>query len=125
MTILQACFDALSSACCSALLSNTIVWLLLGAAEDGKLEPLRLATPAQQLASEVLDPRTLRCVQFLSSLIVGMPWERTAARTQVVRDLVEAAVLNLQLEHALTIERGTVAAWLDVEVNVEASESNK
>lgn len=116
MTMLQACFDALSSSCASAEVGNTVVWLLLGCAEEGKLEPLRLASADEQLRAQVLDARTLRCVQFLSSLLGGMPWESAEARNQGVRDLVEAAVVNLQLEHALDVERATVAAWLAVEV---------
>ena len=65
-----------------------------------------------------LDARTLRCVRFLSSLVVQMPWESPEARVQVVSGLVEAAVVNLHLEHALDVEGSNVAEWLGVEAEL-------
>ena len=57
------------------------MWLLLGAAEEGQLEGLRVAQP--HAPHMHLDDRTLRCVRFLSSLVVQMPWESPEARMQV------------------------------------------
>ena len=63
----------------------------------------------------MLEPRTLRCVRFLASLVVGMQWESAEARRQGVVDLVEAAVINLQLEHGLELTRAMVGGWLGVD----------
>lgn len=133
MTILQAGFDALAAAHCAAEVGNTIVWLLLGAAESGHLDGLRAAPPPLphdhtyahghahgHAAEQLLDARTLRCVRFLAGLIGRMRWADEEARRRVMRDLVEAAVLNLQLEHALHVARATVAAWLGVPVGEDA-----
>jgi hypothetical protein len=117
---LQACFEALTEARATPFISNTVVWVLLGAAEDGALDTLRVGSDEQQPVADVLEPRTQRCVRYLSSLIVGgMHWESAAARAQVMSDLVEAAALNLQLEHGINVASSSVARWLGVDAAAE------
>lgn len=139
MMSMLACFEALLGAQRTAELSNTAVWVLLGAAEEGVLDPLRDSFehappyyPAQhpqhpqpfapplppqqhsqpQQDDAVLDPRTLRCLRFLTSLVAGN--EGADARRAIVRNLCEAASINLQLEHGLKVEVNRVAHWLGV-----------
>ena len=147
MMSMLACFEALLAAQRTAELSNTAVWVLLGAAEEGMLDALRdsaeypHATPIQPLQMDevhttrpqpfapplppqqhdqlqqedgVLDPRTLRCLRFLTSLVAGNGNEGAGARRAIVRNLCEAASINLQLEHGLKVEVSRVAHWLGV-----------
>ena len=78
------------------------------------------ASGADNLASSasMLDARTVRCLRFLSSVVLGMSWEGPAARARVVSDLVEAATVNLHLEHALDVPKAAVAHWLGVDALV-------
>jgi hypothetical protein len=115
MASILACFEALVAANRTAELSNTVVWVLLGAAENGHLESLRFASPLQssgEQTDEALEPRTLRCVRFLTSLVVEQEWPTPQARCDVARSLVEAARINLKLEHALDVSREQLALWL-------------
>ena len=83
-------------------LSNTIVWILLGAAEAGEIT--RLDGGAVRPPAEP----TLRCVRFLASLLLQ------ATGAEVLSDIVTAVLLNLQVQHGLVIADGSsvVARWL-------------
>ena len=116
--------DALVARGHTAELSNTVVWVLLGAAEEGELEMLREEAAHSHQHDEyphgsdprcawppgrthdVMNVRTLRCVRFLTSLL--------ASTASAVSNLLEATKVNLQLEHALNLPIGTVAQLLGV-----------
>ena len=136
MASMLACFEALVAANRVAVLCNTIVWVLLGAAEDGALDALRGGGGGggdegggsggqggqgggqlQQHASfelhrpqRLLDERTVLCVRFLASLAV----DGTAAGVSA-RSLLEAAQLNLQAEHGLNVPTALLAGWIGVD----------
>ena len=111
MMSMLACFEGLVAERCAAVLSNTIVWVLLGAAEVGALDFARPHAAPPPLHE--LDERTLRCLRFLTSLVTDTE-STAAARHEVTRSLCEAARINLQLEHAIDLDVPRIASWLGV-----------
>ena len=117
MAKLQECFDVLARARRIADISNTVVFVLLNAGDEGALEPLRAPAVLGHAPppAEVLDPRTLRCVRFLSHLLVEViPWEE--GDRPRADDLVKAVQVNLKMEHQLMVPRNEIARWLAVKV---------
>ena len=117
MAKLQECFDVLARARRIADISNTVVFVLLNAGDEGALEPLRAPAVLGHAppTAEVLDPQTLRCVRFLSHLLVEViPWEE--GDRPRADDLVKAVQVNLKMEHQLMVPRNEIARWLAVKV---------
>ena len=118
MASMLGCFELLA-ADAVATLCNTVVWILLGAAEDGVFDRLRLPCEAARpppdslrVATDLLDAPTLCCLRFLTSLVVG----KSSHATDAARKLLDAAKLNLQAEHGLNLPAERLANWLGVDV---------
>ena len=106
------------------------MWVLLGAAEDGALDTVRVAATQQRAASaqqsarpelagppsltNELDERTQHCLRFLTSLTVGRDAISDDSRRAVVGNVCEAARINLQLEHGIDLGGDQIARWLGV-----------
>ena len=121
MTAVLACFEALVAAERTAELSNAIVWILLGAAEDGTFDALRMASAQHRTQADLdnvsrldsqLDARTGHCLRFLASLVAGREYATGAARHAMLTNLCKAARINLQLEHGLNVDETHIACWL-------------
>ena len=119
MTSLLACFEALVAGGRTAELSNTVVWLLLGLAEEGTLDVLRREARHHQPdiahRDDILDMQRLRCLRFLASLVVDKVGAADSDHGQAARNLCEAAHVNLQLEHGLNVDMQLIAGWLGID----------
>lgn len=125
MAMLLACFEALVEGDRNADLSNTVVWVLLGAAEEGVLDDLRDCNHAEAPAAmgrghtaahadALLEARTLRCARFLTGLILSKPGLAAERQRQIVDSLISAAQINLNLEHSIDVPLGVLVEWLGV-----------
>jgi len=82
--------------------SNTIVWICLGCAEDGTLDQ-----------SHQLDERTVRCLRFLTSLIADGR-DEGSTRVGAVSSLVEAVRINLEHNATVSVAANCIASWLGI-----------
>ncbi len=112
MGSMLACFEALAEQ--KVGVSNTVVWIVLGAAEAGDI--VRSESDGQEsggacemAALRVAGPNehTLRCTGFLSSLLC-----RSADGAQTMADIVRAIRTNVHAQHGLLLDEGTVWRWL-------------
>ena len=81
------------------------------AAEDMR-SPCAASGGRAPSAEALLNPRTLRCVRFLTKQVTSVDMDSEQASALVPQQLVQAAVLNLQLEHGLQVTREQVAEWV-------------
>lgn len=135
MASLLACFDVMRSR--PVEVSNTIVWVILGAVEDGSLDAITCMGAGgshstadlgegevdQQRLSQDMDKRTKRCLRFLSSLldggITGNEMESSSAarpggtrEAATIRSAVEAIKLNLFYQCNTEVPASAIVAWL-------------
>lgn len=96
-------------------MSNAIVWIVLGAVEDGSLGEGSSGGGVGSVGAD-LDAPTTRCLRFLTSL-VDREWESRDARSAAVSSLVKATVLNVGNLHGLDIGGEDVARWLGVQLD--------
>jgi hypothetical protein len=96
MATLLAFFEALRER--PVAVSNAIVWICLGCAEEGCLGGGNGGGDGE----EEPDERTSRCLRFLASHLPEA----------AVASVVQATVLNLQHQHGLDVDAARVAGWL-------------
>ena len=86
-------------------LSNTVIWLCLGAAEERVARGESWPLAATGGAGWTLDGHTLRCVRFLLDLL---PVRATSEA------VVRAVRLNLQAEHGISLSEASIAQWIGI-----------
>ena len=96
MATLLAFFETLRER--PVTVSNAIVWICLGCAEEGSLGGGNGGGGGE----EEPDERTSRCLRFLASHLAEA----------AVASVVQATVLNLQHQHGLDVDALRVAGWL-------------